>query len=234
MSSASRRLVVTVVVAWVLFGAATAGAAAPTLSAVGVQDRHPTAAFAAPKADSVTIYIATRPDRASDGQFLAENVVEVATLTAAEIQAGEWKDAAQLDPGSYFVLLDADLSFDACYIPDSDTFDPTCADGWSGVLPLTVPRPAIRYTGTAGVSKYLGQVTLTLTATPLGVPQAYRVCYLLKTKVRRCLSGIASGFDWNSPASGRLTVRTRGLAATTTFTWFVGGAKVAARTVRVR
>jgi hypothetical protein len=234
MSSAPRRLVVTVVVAGVLFGAAAAGAAPPTLSTVGAQDRHPTATFAAPKADSVTIYVATKPDRASDGEFLSENVVEVATLTDAEIQAGVWTDVEQLDPGNYYVLLDADPSFDACYIADSDTFDPTCADGWSEVLPLTVPRPAIRYSGAAVVRRSVGQVTLTLTATPLGVQQAYKVCYWLKTKARRCLGGVADGFDWSAPGSGRLTVKTRGLAATTTFTWFVDGAKVAGRTVRVR
>jgi hypothetical protein len=233
-SSAPRRLVLTMVVAGALFSAAAAGAAPPTLSAVGAQDRHPTATFAAPKADAVTIYVATKPDRASDGEFLSENVVEVATLTDAEIQAGVWTDAAQLDPGTYYVLLEAEASIDACYVPDTGSFDPSCADGWSEALPLTVPRPAIRYSGAAVVRKSVGQIALTLTATPLGVQQAYKVCYSLKTKARRCLGGVADGFDWNAPGSGRLTVTTRGLAATTTFTWFVDGAKVAARTVRVR
>jgi hypothetical protein len=204
------------------------------LSAVGAEDRHPTATFAAPKADSATVYVASKPDRASDGEFLSENVVEVATLTDAELQAGMWKDAEQIDPGGYYVLLEAEESGDACYVPETDSFDPSCADGWSEVLPLTVPRPAIRYSGAAVVRKSLGQITLTLTATPLGVQQAYKVCYSLKTKARRCLGGVADGFDWNAPGSGRLTVKTRGLAATTRFTWFVDGAKVAARTVRVR
>jgi hypothetical protein len=221
-------------VAGVLFAAGPAGAAPPMLSAVGAEDRHPTASLAAPMADSVTIYVASKPDRASDGEFLSENVVEVATLTDAEIQAGEWKDAAQIDPGGYYVLLEAEASVDACYIPDTDSFDPSCADGWSAVLPLTVPRPPIRYTGTAAVRKAIQQLTLTLTATPLGMRQPYRVCYALKTKVRRCLGGIAEGYDWSSPGSGRLTLGTRGLAASTTFTWFVDGAKVAARTVRLR
>jgi hypothetical protein len=234
MSSAPRRLAIAVVVGGVLFGAADAGAVPPMLSAVGAEDRHPTVTFAAPKADSVTVYVASKPDRASDGEFLSENVVEVATLTDAELQAGVWKDAEQIDPGSYYVLLEAEASIDACYVPETDSFDPSCADGWSEVLPLTVPRPAIRYSGAAVVRKSLGQITLTLTATPLGVQQAYRVCYSLKTKARRCLGGVADGFDWNAPGSSRLTVKTRGLAATTTFTWFVDGAKVAARTVRVR
>jgi hypothetical protein len=93
----------------------------------------------------VTIYVATKPDRASDGEFLSENVVEVATLTDAEIQAGVWTDVEQLDP---------------CGRPPHPTACSSCP--------------------------------------------------------------------------GRLTVKTRGLAATTTFTWFVDGAKVAGRTVRVR
>jgi hypothetical protein len=50
MSGAPRLVVIAVLVAGALFGAATAGAAPPVLSTVGAQDRHPTAAFAAPKA----------------------------------------------------------------------------------------------------------------------------------------------------------------------------------------
>jgi hypothetical protein len=48
----------------------------PTLSSVGQENRHPTASFSAPRADSATIYFATKPkpDRATDGRFLDENV----------------------------------------------------------------------------------------------------------------------------------------------------------------
>lgn len=233
MSFEIRHLVpLAVAVCSALLTAAPAGAVLPSLSSVGAQDRHPTATFSAPKADSVTIYVASKPDRASDGRFLTENVVAIDSLTDAEIQAGQWKYASQLDPGSYYVLLDADPSFDACYILGSGTYDPSCADGFSAVVPLTIPRPAIRYSGAATVYKYLRQITLTLTASPLGVKQPYKVCYSLKTKARRCLNGVAAGYDWNSAGSGRLTLTTRGLAATTTFTWYVNGAKVAAKTVR--
>jgi hypothetical protein len=162
----------------------------PSLSSVGMQDRHPTAIFSAPKADSATIYVA-------------------------------W-------------CLRADPNFDACYIPDSGTYDPSCADGFSAVVPLTVPRPTIHYVGSAIVYKYLGQISLELSASPLGVKQRYKVCYPLKTKARRCLNGTVDGYHWNSPGVGRLSLTTRGLAARTTFTWFVDRAKVAARTVRAR
>jgi hypothetical protein len=122
----------------------------------------------------------------------------------------------------------------ACYILDSGTYDPSCADGFSAVVPLTVPRPTIHYVGSATVHKYLGQISLEISASSLGVKQPYKVCYPLKTKARRCLNGIVDGYDWNSPGVGRLSLTTRGLAATTTFTWFVDGAKVATRTVRAR
>ena len=66
----------------------------PAITAIGQQDRHPTVALAAPRADSVTVYIASKPDRASDGSFLQENVVESGLLTDSEIQSGRWLDSS--------------------------------------------------------------------------------------------------------------------------------------------
>lgn len=229
MPSSARHLIVFAVAVGALLAAAPAGAVPPSLSTVGVQNRHPTATFNAPKAGSVTIYVASKPDRATDGQFLTENVVEIGPLTDAEIQAGQWKDASQLDPGSYFVLLRADPNFGACYISGSDAYDPSCADGFSAVVPLTVPMPAIKYTAFARTYRYLSLVDLGLMATPLGMYQPYKVCYQLKSKARRCLSGELTGYNWNSSTSDQLSVKTTLLGATTTFTWFVGGAKVAVR-----
>src|SRR5207247_776663 len=92
--------------ALVAFAAAAGRALAvpPTLASVGEQVRHPTATFSAPKASDATIYLATKPDRASDGGFLTENVKEVGLLTDAEIQSGRWLDANQVDPGTYYVM----------------------------------------------------------------------------------------------------------------------------------
>jgi hypothetical protein len=60
----------------------------PTLRAVGQENRHPTASFSAPRADTGTIYIATKPDRATDGSFLDENVKTLDSLTDSELQGG--------------------------------------------------------------------------------------------------------------------------------------------------
>lgn len=44
--------------------------------------------FSAPGADSATIYLATEPDRATDGGFLQENIKDLDFLTTDEIQGG--------------------------------------------------------------------------------------------------------------------------------------------------
>jgi hypothetical protein len=62
------------IVALVVVGTAQ-GAIAPTLAGVGQQNRHPTATFGPlPGVDAAFTYVATKPDRASDGSFLDENI----------------------------------------------------------------------------------------------------------------------------------------------------------------
>lgn len=153
-------------------------------------------------------------------------------MTDSEIQAGKWEYEYQLDPGKYVVMLSADPDFDACYISETGAYDPSCADGFSNVVSLTVPTPALHYAATAKMIRWLGQVTLRLKVTPLGVNAPYKACYRLKTKKRRCLSGTLDGYNWNSSAYDELTVKKRGLGKRTTFTWFVRGRKVATRTIR--
>ena len=92
-------------------------ASPPVLSSVTVSgDRHPSATFSTPKADDVTIYFASKPDRASDGSFFQENIVALDLMTSDEIQAGSWTYSDQLDPGTYYVMLNASPNFDLCYI----------------------------------------------------------------------------------------------------------------------
>lgn len=206
----------------------------PVLSSVTVSpDRHPSAQFSAPKADSVTVYFASKPDRATDGSFLSENVVTTDYLTTDEIQAGHWTYEDQLDPGTYFVMLNARPNFDACYIFDSGNYDPSCANGYSNVVQLTVPTPPIRYSASVSVLRYIGEADLNLKATPMGVKQAYRVCYANKAKRRVCLSGTLDGYSWGSAATDEISVSTRTLAPITTFTWYVGATAVATKRVRV-
>jgi len=217
-----------------LLAPARASAAPPVLNSVQVKDRHPSATFAAPRADDATIYFSTKPDRASDGSFLSENVKYLDLLTDSEIQSGQWLGEDQLDPGTYYVLLRASADFTACYSLDLGALDPTCADGYSNMLTLTVPKPATRYVGTVTPSISIGVASLRLTATPLGEKVPYRVCYRLRAGAKRCLSGTLDGYDWDSSCSDTLTVSTRGLPALASFTWYVNGKVVASRRIRVR
>ena len=203
--------------------AGTAGAVPPTLRTVGQQDRHPVAIFDAPHADDATIFLATQPDRATDGRFLDENIKALDFLTDSEIQTGRWVGESQLDPGNYWVMLLASPDFNSCYIIDTGEYDPACANGFSNVVTLTIQEPAIRYRASVTVYRYLGQASLRLIATPLGEKRPYRVCYRLSSGRRRCLIRSLAGYDWNSSAEGRLTISTRSLPRFATFSWYVGG-----------
>jgi hypothetical protein len=212
----------------------SASAQPPVLSSVTVSTaRHPSAQFSASKASDATIYFASNPARASDGSFYSENIVALDFLTADEIQAGSWTFSDQLDPGTYYVMLRADLDFDLCYDSNTGTYDPSCADGYSNVVTLTVPTPQIRYTARVTVYRYSKEADLRLKATPLGVKQHYRVCYLTRAKKKRCVSGTLDGYSWDSPGSDEMFVSTRKLAKRTTFTWYVGSKTVAKKRVKV-
>jgi hypothetical protein len=202
-----------------------AAAATPTLLSVGHQNRHPTATFSMPGADDATIYFATKPDRASDGRFLEENVEHLDLFTTEEIQAGHWLDSAQLDPGRYYVMLRA---------TDYECLgDPGCVDGFSNMLTLTVPKPVPRYRGSVRVYRYLSTVALRFKIAPLGERVSYRVCWTRVAKPRKCLRSSVRGYSWNSPADDEVTVRRRGMPRRTTFAWYVDGRRVASKHVRI-
>jgi len=205
--------------------AGVAQAAAPTLLGVGHEKRHPTATFAMPGADDGTIYFATKPDRASDGEFLEENVEHLDLLTADEIQAGRWIDSSQIDPGRYYVLLRA-YDFDCLG-------DASCMTGFSQMLPLTVAKPKARYRGTVRAYRYLSRVRLGLAIRPLGERVPYRVCWRLVSGHRRCARGAVTGYSWNQAATDWLTVRKRGMPTVAKFAWYVDGRRVASERRRI-
>jgi hypothetical protein len=213
--------------------ASSALAVPPTLSTVGHQDRHPAATFSAPRADSVAIYLASKPDRATDGSFLQENIESVDLLTDSEIQSGRWVSERQIDPGTYWVMLRASPDFGSCYISGGG-YDPACAQGYSELATLVVPKPAVRYRASVMAFRFSGTASLQLVATPLGEDLPYRVCYRLKTKKTRCLAGKVDGYSWDASATDTLTVTTRNLPVFTTFAWYVQGKQVASKRIRVR
>jgi hypothetical protein len=191
------------------------------------------ATFSAPHAGFAAIYLATKPDRATDGSFLQENVKELDILTDSEIQTGRWSDENQIDPGTYWVLLQTTPDFSSCF-RDDGSIDPACADGFSNVLTLVIPQPSVRYTARVTAYRYLRQASLRLIATPLGQKRPYRVCYRLVSGRDRCLNGTLNGYDWNASADDTLTLSTRNLSRTVTFSWYVGGKRVVSKRVRVR
>jgi hypothetical protein len=178
-----------------------------------------------PGADHAAIYFATKPDRATDGRFLEENVTHFDLLTADEMQSGRWLDDAQLDPATYYVMLNA-TDFDCLG-------DPGCLDGFSNMLSLTIPKPDQRYSRSVEVSKYLSTVDLAFTITPLGEDQPYRVCWTPMRKPRKCVRGTVNGYSWNGSATDTLSVRKRGMRKMTTFAWYVDGRKVASKRARI-
>ena len=152
-------------------------------------------------------------------------------MTDSEIATGRWLSESQLDPGTYYVLVKASPDFDQCYRDGG--YDPACADGYS-MATLVVPKPLVRYAVGATRETYSSSVSLRIAAMPLGEKVPYRVCFLTMARKRLCLRDTLSGYDWDSAARESLTVRTRNLATSTTFTWFVGSRAVGSKRVRVR
>ena len=214
--------------------AGTADAVAPTIQKITLQNRHPLITFTAPRTRSVTVYLASKPDRASDGSFLEENLVDLEGLTVEEIQNGRWLYSKQLEPGTYYVLLDASPDFTSCWNASAGAYDPACADGFSDLAKLVVPRPAVHYSTAVTSLLFIKRLELKLVASPLGVRTPYTLCFHTKAKARRCIHHVLAGASWSSPAADILEVSTKALAARTTFVWTVAGKVVARRTLKTQ
>ena len=180
------------------------------------------------------MYVATRPDRASNGAFLSENIDDLAFLTGGELLAGAWSSPRRVDPGTYWLMIRADADFAACYRTELGGFDPACADGYSEPYPLTVPRPVVRWSTGATVYRFLEQVDLRLRASRYGERVRYRLCWRTAAGRQRCRLEVLTGFSWDSEATDTVSVSTRGLPRVARFSWSVRGRVVATRRVRVR
>jgi hypothetical protein len=170
----------------------TANAIPPAFTSLSHQARHPRATISTPRAAHVSLEIATKPDRATDGSFLRENVTEFEVFTDSEIQTGSWLHERALDPGTYYLMMEASPESSCTSFPPPNytrVVDPSCADGYSEVATLSIPKPASRYSVTIRRYSGLRQFSLSLRARPLGENRHYRLCYRLKTKRRVCLRG---------------------------------------------
>lgn len=146
-------------------------------------------------------------------------------MTTDEIQRASWVDESQIDPGTYYVMMNASDDDYACY-----ELPKTCIRGYSNMLTLRVPKPQQTYRGSVHVWRYSHVADLTLRVRPLGESLPYKVCWRLKSGQRRCVGGKVDGYSWNAAADDEVTVRLRGMKNQTTFTWYVRGRKVAAKT----
>jgi hypothetical protein len=212
--------------------APSALAVPPVLAVVAQSQRHPTATFTVSRSNFVEMQIASKPDRATDGSFLQENIVGSDILTDSEIQSGAWEYSNQLDPGTYWVTVDASPDLGVCLLGDG-SIDPACSDGYSNVLELRIPTPTISYSVAVTAFPSIRQAYLEITANPLGVMTPYRVCFRNAAHGIRCLSSTLDGFDWNSAADDELSITTSALPASTTFTWYVAGHKIATKRARL-
>jgi hypothetical protein len=118
-------------------------------------------------------------------------------------------------------------SYDANF---NEVIDPSCADGFSTVLPLRVPRPKTRYRVKTTVLKNTRIAFLTLTAKPLGVKVPYKVCWKRptgkkRTLRKRCVKATLRGYSWSDGASDLRRVSTKGMTRRTRFTWYTRSGK---------
>lgn len=229
-----RLLTFAVVAIAALCSVQSALAVQPALTAASTSpDRHPSITFAAPAASSVTVYFASKPDQASNGQFFSENVKRTDYLTDDEIQTGAWTFEYQLDPGTYYVLLKASPNFSQCYV-SGGTYKPECAMGYSNVGQIVVPVPPIRYSAIVNAPKFWQTVQLKTKASVLGINQGYRVCFRNRSKKTICVHGTLNGYSWNSKATDYLTISKHNLPKRATLTWYVGKTKVIKKSFLVR
>lgn len=118
-----------------LLPSAAAALNAPVLTAVGHQDRHPTASWTLPpNVEAWAVMVATKPDQASDGQFFSENVVVADSLRTTQQTDTFWLYEERLDPGTYYVLV---RGYDnACSVGQGE-----CGSVTSNVMQLVIPAP---------------------------------------------------------------------------------------------
>ena len=177
----------------------------------------------------MTVYISTKPDRATDGRFLDENSAGIDFLTDGEIATGQWMHSGLLQPGTYYVMLHADHY--TCHVDEGQV----CMQGYSTVSTLTIPKPKQKFRATVDPGFI---ATFQLTVSPVGESLPYRLCWARTGKSRKCERGTVFGTDWSDSESDSiyLTVDDLKLAARqkrAKFTWYASGKRVASETVRI-
>lgn len=218
--------------------AAPAAAVAPTLLSVTSHNGWVVATFSSPRSWLGTLYLATDPTLVDDGAHFAHPVGEL-DITDAELAAGRADAAdhtsefgARVDPGTYWALLSVTAQNDC---KDADLhIDPSCANGGSNLLQVTIGKPTARYR--ALVTYFEGGIiVLELQVARSGERKAYTVCWHRRNGKQVCRGNtIEGGGWWSNDFDGQSAVQAsrRGLAKFTRFVWTVDGKVVASKRVR--
>ena len=121
-----KKLIITAIAA-LAFAAPAAYAAMPvTITSTSSVNRHPQVTWALPSGWTPNVIdIAKAPDVASDGSFFTENIVDAGILQPGQTT---FLSASQLDPGTYYVRLQA-------YADDFSEI------GWTDTATLIIAAP---------------------------------------------------------------------------------------------
>jgi hypothetical protein len=108
--------------------------------------------------------------------------------------------------------------------------DPVCADGFSNIVVVTIPKPVVRYR--VGYSRGLiGGFTIRASSSGEAIP--YRLCSRDLAK-RRCVRGAIEALGWDSANSDTIYLTAFDFRKSvyckrgrrTTVTWYVRGRRV--------
>ena len=134
-SAVSRRSIA--VAAFGALAALTAAAALastiPNLRSAGASHRHVVVVFTTGELAPRSVQVATRPQRGSDGSFVAANVRLNELMRPARVAAGfRWRTRGKLRPGRYYVAVSAtEIALDC-------TPHKPCKTSWSNARSIRI------------------------------------------------------------------------------------------------
>ncbi len=224
------------VIAAFLMAPSLAAAHAPILKSVSQKNLRLSATFSAPDAGVVTVYVAKAPQQNADGSFYTANIADSEVLTAQQISSGTWTEQSELTtPGHYWVMIGANPA-QTCVLGDG-TINPSCANGDSNVVSVTVSPPTTQYKASVLTTHAShGTVSLRLTATPLGASETLKLCYALTVRKRpskHCINRHLTGSSLHTSVVDLVKLSTRGMSKREAFTWSLSGRTVARLTVKL-
>ena len=124
------------------FGSFLARRLSPRHGSVSASDRRPTVTFTAPRASSVTLSFATKPDRATMEGSPRTSLIRLPP--DSEIQAGHWVADRQIDPRELLRAPEREPDFDACATRQRRHLRASLRRRLLPVAPMVVREPVSR------------------------------------------------------------------------------------------